>query len=447
MSFEFRWNAYADQPHNVAIRKERLRHHFKHAGTYVGLLISNTRKLIPILLRYRQYRKKMYQEQVEIGNPFALSVSPAGERNEDVLELLKEIGIRRSLVRIPSWEKDKLSVYEEFSRLLHNNNIEHTAALLQRRDDVFDPSGWLYFLEEVFSRLNKTASFFEIGHAWNRTKWGVWDYKEYLKLALPAVSLAEKYGVKLVGPAVIDFEFHLYSPVMGVIPFDKLSSLLYVDRMGAPENAQFGWDTSRKVALLKAVIDSCSREERELWITEVNWPLKGTGKYSPASGKPNVSEEEQANYLVRYYIICLASGFIDRIYWWQLVAPGYGLVDSCEKKWRKRPGFYAKKTMVSLLEGSIFTGKIPHPQAMIFLFHKGEERFAVCWTNQKMGTVLFFKYGQEGKDNTATNKTVPIADNFFSSRIIRVMNRDGEEIPFQHDRIEINGSPKYIFLE
>jgi len=365
----------------------------------------------------------MYKDPVRIESPFALSVSPSEERAEEVLECLKETGIRKSLVRIPSWEKGKLIIFEKFFELLLEHRIELIIALLQQRDDVLNPSRWEHFLEDIFSRFGRVSSFFEIGHAWNRTKWGVWDYREYLKLALPAISLAEKYHVKLVGPAVIDFEFHLYSPVLDVIPFDKVSSLLYVDRMGAPENSQFGWDTSRKVALLKAVVDGSSGRERDLWITEVNWPLKGTGKYSPASGKPNVSEEEQASYLVRYFILCLASGFVERVYWWQLVAPGYGLIDSRKKEWRKRPSFYAMKTMVALLEGSTFTGKVQHPEEMIFSFRRGKESFVVCWTKGA------------------------VSGHVFSRRIIRVLSRDGEEIPFKDNQIKIDGSPKYVFLE
>ena len=423
MSFQFRWNEYADQPHNVALRKERFRYHLKHTGSYFSLAGSNLRRAVPVLSLYRKYRKRMYNEPVRIGSPFALSVSPHKERAEEVVELLKETGIRKTLVRIPSWEMDKFDDFEWFFEVLNEEGFEITAALLQQRDDVLDLSKWKDYLEEVFSRFKKSASFFEVGHAWNRTKWGLWNYKEYLKLSGSAQELANKNGVKLVGPAVIDFEFHLYPPVLAKVSFDKVSSLLYVDRMGAPENKQSGWDTSKKVALLKAVIDGTSRQERDLWITEVNWPLKDTGKYSPAAGKPNVSEEEQADYMVRYYILCLASGFVERIYWWQLVAPGYGLVDSRPKEWRKRPGFYAMKTMAGFLDGSTFTGKVPHPQALIFFFQKENENFAACWT------------------------TGEACDYAFPGRILRVISRDGDEISVRDNWAKIDGSPKYVFFE
>lgn len=423
MHFLFEWNPYADQPHNIAPRKERLKHHLRHADTYFSLAASNLRRAAPVLTLYRKYRKKMYKGQVQIDDPFSLSVSLHGGREDEIVSLLDEIDVRRTLIRIFSWESSGLAQCQRFSKLLFSRDKEVTLALLQNREDVISPSRWSSFLEDVFSRFHSHVSFFEVGHAWNRTKWGVWDYREYLRLARPAVHLAKKYGVKIVGPAVIDFEFHLYPAVLAEVNFDKISSLLYVDRMGAPEEKQFGWDTSKKIALLKAVVDGSAKRSQDLWITEVNWPLKGTGKYSPASGKPNVSEEEQADYLVRYYILCVCSGFVQRVYWWQLVAPGYGLVDSRGREWRKRPGFYAMKTMAAHLRGSTFLRKKDHPQAELFSFSRGEKNFVVCWSSNSAVTYR------------------------FPRKIVRVINRDGKEISCLENRVEIDGSPKYVFLD
>jgi len=420
---KFRWNIYADQPHNIASRSERLKHHFKYGASYVSLVASNLRWAYPVLSLYRKYMGRMYREPTRIINPFAVSVSPADERNEEVIKDLKDTGVNKTLVRIPSWERKNLGPYETFIELLLMNKFEVTIAMLQNREDVLRPIGWQSFVKEVFSRFERKSSFFEIGHAWNRTKWGVWDYKEYLKLATAAFSLAQDHGVKLVGPAVIDFEFHLYPAVLKAIPFDKVSSLLYVDRQGAPENAQFGWTTAKKVALVKAIIDSCSRKGRDCWITEVNWPLKGTGKYSPASGKPNVSEDQQADYLVRYFVICLASGFVERIYWWQLVAPGYGLIDSRSKEWRRRPSFRALKTLITHLESCTFTGKNSNSSAEMYHFSRGNENFALCWTKG------------------------PPCDYVFSKNVSRVLDREGKEDFFIFDKVKITESPKYVFFE
>jgi hypothetical protein len=415
MSFPFAWNDLADQPHNVAPRRERFRHHLKHAGSYLGLAAADSALAIPVLRRCRRYLKTMHRRPLEIGTPFAVSCSPAGARNDEVVQLLKGAGIRQTLVRIPSWERGDLRRYEEFIRLLRREGLDVVAALLQRRDDVLDPASWAGFLGDVFSAFSSLCSHFEVGHAWNRTKWGVWNQREYIALAKAAVPLAEKQAARLVGPAVIDFEFHLYPPTLRAVSFDKVSSLLYVDRTGAPENAQFGWTAAMKTALLKAIADTACSEPRGCWITEMNWPLTGAGEYSPAPGKPCVSEEEQANYLVRYFVICLAGGFVERIYWWQLVAPGYGLIDSRGPQWRKRPGYLALRQMAQLLEGSRFEGKAADARAEVFWFRKGDRQFAVCWKRQGTGEYEFSPpprliIGRDGEERPAGRATVPIGE-------------------------------------
>jgi hypothetical protein len=227
---------------------------------------------------------------------------------------------------------------------------------------------------------------------------------------------------------VIDFEFHLYPPTLRVLPFDTSSSLLYVDRVGAPENAQHGYTAAMKVALFKAYTEVSARRPLGCRITEVNWPLAGTGPYSPASGRPNVSEGEQADYLVRYYIICLASGLIERVTWWQLVAPGYGLVDSREEPWRRRPSWFALRTMVAELAGAEFTGKDAGRAeraewgAEIYRFRKAGREFAVCWTN---GAPAEIDLGR------------PAA---------RILDRDGREIAGGSGSVKVERNLKYVFF-
>jgi hypothetical protein len=422
MSFPFSWNEFADQPHNVAPRRDRLRYHLRHAGSYFSMIARDLAVAAPALKRYRAYMKAMHRRPVEIGSPFAVSCSHAPGRDDEVVQALKSAGIRRTLVRVPSWERDDLARHASFVELLHREGLDVAIALLQRRDDVLNPADWEGFLADTFSMLSSAASHFEVGHAWNRTKWGVWDWREYMSLAQPALALAPKHGVKLVGPAVIDFEFHLYPPTLAKLPFDKISSLLYVDRSGAPESAQFGWTMAKKLALWKAVVDRSLPSPRDCWITEFNWPLEGTGKYSPAPGKPSVTEEVQANYLVRYFVIGAASGIVERMYWWQLAAPGYGLIDSRESDWRRRPGYFALRTLVRQVGGSRFEGKAEPAPAEIFYFRKGSEKFAVCWTVR--GEV----------------------EHSFSETPRVIIGRGGDERPAGPGPIRIDERPQYVFF-
>jgi hypothetical protein len=423
MSFRFEWNPYADQPHNVAPRSERFRRHLRHAGSYFGIAGANLRRAVPVLRRYGKTMKSMHRVPVAVPpGAFGCSVSPAGPEDARVCALLAETGASQTLVRVPSWERERLADVEIFVRGLRDRGIEVALALLQRRDDVFDPGSWRGFLEEVFSRFGASASVIEIGHAWNRTKWGVWDHREYLRLAEPAFELAPRFGARLAGPAVIDFEFHLYPVTLPRLPFDKITSLLYVDRMGAPENAQCGWTATKKLALLKAVTDSSASGSRDLWITEFNWPLAGTGPYSPAAGKPNVSEEEQADFLVRYYVPVLASGLVEKVFWWQLAAPGYGLVDTRENPWRRRPAFAAFRELRSRIEGSVFERRDQDDAAEVFRFRKDGRAFAVAWM---AGTP---------------------AGRVFEEPIEAVFDRAGRPLAFSGRAISLNGSPKYVLF-
>lgn len=419
----FRWNPYADQPHNVAPKSERLGHHFRHLGTYLSLFGDNLYYAAPVLRRYRSYMKTLFGSARDIDDPFGLAFSAPSRNTGDVLDCFREMGIGKALIRIPSWERNRLSLYQEILKSCRDRGLEIVAALLQRREDILHPETWRGFLSSVFEKLGPLVSHFEIGHAWNRTKWGVWDHREYLSLAEAAYSISRDYNIKLAGPAVIDFEFHLYPSVLKRIPFDVFSSLLYVDRMGAPENRQAGWDLRKKAALLKAIVDTCGRARNELWVTEMNWPLKGTGRYSPASGKPNVSESDQADYLVRYYVLCLASGFIHRIYWWQLAAPGYGLIDTRNGIWRKRPSYLAMKEMVDRLQYSRFIRKLPHPDASLFLFIKKGHPFLIAWTLR------------------------PSLQIRFSVKPASVKSLIGEPLPVHDKTVALDGSPRYIIFE
>ncbi len=421
---EFRWNPYADQPHNIASREERFRRHFQYTGGYLRLLWANWKKAGPVLSRYFHYRRKLFSRPVRFSSPIGLAVSPDSGRWELILSSLREAEIRRTLVRIPSWHKDNLQVYRNFLSMLRDNGMDVTVSLLQCRDDVLNPESWRRFLNVVFERTGEFCRYFEIGHAWNRTKWGVWDYREYLKLAREAAAAAREFGFGIIGPAVIDFEFHLYPPVLQLVDFEKISSLLYVDRVGAPENRQFGWDALQKAVLLKAVADACSRAPKGVWITEFNWPLKGTGKYSPASGRPNVSETKQADYLIRYAAPVLCSGLVERMYWWQLAAPGYGLIDPRSGGWRKRPAFFAFKELIHILTGAEFYEHSWQGPIQLFRFRKDSGEWIIAWSGSQGSSVE------------------------FDRKPARILNREGRFLPVPSgSRIFLSGSPSYLFFD
>jgi hypothetical protein len=113
-------------------------------------------------------------------------------------------------------------------------------------------------------------------------------------------------------------------------------------------------------------------------VTEVNWPLR-EGPHAPAGRDVAVDEQQAADYLVRFYLPLLASGFVERIYWWQLVARGYGLLVAEAGTLRRRPAFHALATLQRMLAGATAVGTLPAPPAASlsrFAAADGGERLA-----------------------------------------------------------------------
>ncbi len=218
------------------------------------------------------------------------------------------------------------------ARDLHARGLEVSFALPQNRDLVRDPARWRRALEEIAPRFTPYGRHFQIGQAINRSKWGIWNVREYVALARIAEEVLRPLSRHRAAGPVRD---RLRVPRHGRraqpaadagFRFDAVSSLLYVDRRGAPENRQAGLDTVDKVLLLKAIAETARNSTGRCWITEVNWPLK-EGPHSPAGRDVSVDEEAQADYLVRYYLLALGTGKVERVFWWQVMARGYGLVD------------------------------------------------------------------------------------------------------------------------
>src|ERR1700709_906817 len=73
--------------------------------------------------------------------------------------------------------------------------------------------------------------------------------------------------------------------------------------------------------------------------------------------------------MVGYYLLTQGTGLVARVFWWQLVARGYGLVDPTDPASpRRRPAFHALKTMVRELDGARLLAVLPAPPP-VRLYH------------------------------------------------------------------------------
>ncbi|MEJ2086521.1 MAG: hypothetical protein P8Y44_12730, partial [Acidobacteriota bacterium] len=424
------WDRLSDQPHQHASRIERLsvrlgdaRFHLREAGAAIGALPK-------VWTRYRELKEALYQQPI-LWSGAGIAVRPWPENPDALLGALDLLGVKRVMLRLHPWQEDDEHELE-LARELVRRGFELAFSLPQNRELVRDRERWRAAVSRIASQFAPLGRQFQIGQAINRSKWGVWNYREYLDLARDAGDILRRQPqVELMGPAVIDYELHRTAGVVNLaaegVFFDILASLLYVDRRGAPENRQLGFDTVDKVTQLRAIAETAESCGGRSWITEVNWPL-WEGPHSPAGKTVSVDEQTQADYLSRFYLLALASGMAERVYWWQLVARGYGLmVADGDGSLRRRPSFHALATLHNQLQGSIFHGPQPiaHP-GRLYRFRSPEGRaILVAWTAD--GSVM---------------------DIDLPRPAARVIDRDGHETGRPEERtITIHGSPRYIWLE
>ena len=420
------WDRLSDQPHQHAGRAQRLAVRLADAGDHARSVAAALAAAPRIWRRYRQLAGDVRREP----HPWqgvGVALRPHEEDPEGLLAAIEELGVGPLLLRLHPWQREH-DAEERLAARLAEAGHELTFALPQTRELVRDRERWRSAVEELSERFRPYGRRFQVGQAINRSKWGVWTYGEYLELAAAAAEvLRRRPGTEVLGPAVIDFEPHATAAVLNrrrpAVRFDAVSSLLYVDRRGAPENRQLGLDTAGKVALLHAIAETARNGAGRTWITEVNWPL-WEGPHSPAGRDVAVDEETQADYLARYYLLALATGMVERVFWWQLAARGYGLLDPGETGLRRRPAFRAMRTLVRHLEGCLCLGPVaaPEPARLLGFRRSDGVELVAAWST-----------------GDPTQAALPRA-------AAEIVSRDGEPAPAAGRQIEISGSPRLVRL-
>jgi tRNA A-37 threonylcarbamoyl transferase component Bud32 len=427
------WDHLSDQPHQHAGRLDKLRVRLADARSHGVEAAAVAGASTRIWRRYRQLKAGLHAAPVDFAG-IGVCLRPWPENPAALLALVEELGARHALLRLHPWEDDP-AAEEELARELHARGLEVSFALPQNRELVRDPARWHRSLEAIAPRFTPYGRHFQVGQAINRSKWGIWNVREYVELARAAEEVFRPYpGVELLGPSVIDFEYHVTAAVLNLrdpgFRFDAVSALLYVDRRGAPENRQAGLDTEDKALLLRAIAETARNVVHEkagrCWITEVNWPLR-EGPHSPAGRDVSVDEEAQADYLVRYYLLTLGTGMVERVFWWQVVARGYGLVDPADPaRPRRRPSFHALKTLVRELDGARLEEVLAAPPpARLYRFRRADgAEVVVGWS--------------------ATDRP---ARAMLPRPAVIVIGRDGEERRAPEGvEVDIDASPRYFRL-
>jgi len=398
------WDSFSDQPYRISDktfkRRERLRQ-------WPELLkVALTALVFFPLGRLGMYfpRRERFPEG---GRFFGMSVNLDKEPETSPM-LIEELGVTHLLMRIPLWDMENLERYAVFAEQFGSDK-EWVIVLMQDRALLGRDEQLRRRVEAVFRRC-AFAKTFQFGIAINRYKWGYMTPGEYLRQYRVVWELKENQfpHYRLLGPSVIDYEYHITVRALFngfKLRFDALSALLYVDRRGAPENRQAGLNLVGKLRFLGTLGRlSFKVREKRIWVTETNWPIKETAPYTPTSEKECVDEHLHAAYMVRYYLLALAEGEVEAVFWHQLVAPGFGLLDSREGL-RKRPAFFAFVTMHRLLKAAVFQELRQEGAIYTALFTEGSRELRVLWCNGTTAAV------PDGADRLIgmTGESVPVS--------------------------------------
>jgi hypothetical protein len=432
------WDEKSAQPISTMRPKDRRR--FRKSCDTLRIVAATLGAMPGVWQEYRSLLRDCYGKPVEMRNRVGISISPNPKTLDREMSLLEELGSLPVLIRFCCHEtEERRNFLARLVEDLHKNGHPVSISLVQNRRAVIEPGQWALFVSAVLDRVAGHVEQVEIGHAINRVKWGIWNLDEHRRLIDGIAKIKDTYQrLSFIGPAAIDFEYPYLLAALKNIPdslhLSALSHHLYVDRRGAPENAQGGFSALEKFALARAIARNSGVCDDKLIVSEVNWPLKGTGEYSPVTSPyespgprfndPSVSESEYANYMIRYLLIAICSGMVDRVFWWRLVARGFGLVDDTDpEKWRNRSAFIMFRHFLSLLGSATFAGKLPSSEgAHLFVFTLPDKR-KVC-----------VAYSCEGDRQIG-----------LPFECSHVTNTEGETIAGIGPSVRISGAPVYLF--
>ena len=345
-----KWDYFSDQPYQIQDRQFKKKMKQKNRFQILTTILLSIILLPLFAIRLIFPTKK---KSIKLSDFFGIGINL--DKGKEQLEILKELKLTNINIRFPVSEIDNIDKYIDFVSGFKEYKILIT--VLQNRENIENLELFqknIYLIFEKFSEIGIVE--FQIGNAINRSKWGFFSISEYLKFYQIAFQVRNQYfpNIKLIGSSVIDFEF--YNTIHTLfnfkkIYFDSVSSLLYVDRRGQPENTQsIFFNLENKIKLLFQIVETSSKTSNSIYITETNYPISDTEPYTPTSQFETVSLTEYSNFMVRYFLISIATQKVEKVFWHQLISAGYGLIDNRGKSLKKYPAFQSLKILLETLE-------------------------------------------------------------------------------------------------
>jgi hypothetical protein len=124
--------------------------------------------------------------------------------------------------------------------------------------------------------------------------------------------------------------------------------------------------------------------------------------------------------MLRYLLIAICSGIVERVFWWRLAAFGYGLVDDSDaEQWRERPAYKMLKEFLAWVGAATFEKRLElgDKGAVAFEFSESGKKFWLAYTS---GTECEVEFPAEiTRAEDAMGEKVEIGD----GRLIKLSGR------------------------
>jgi hypothetical protein len=344
---QFIWDKYSDQP-SILTKEQKKALKVGHKLDFIKLLLTNLIYFPYLFLKYlitKQSVKKI------TANHFFYGLCVNLDKGDIQYSLIEELGVKSLQIRVFLNDMKNIDSYVDFAKGFGSDK-QILITIIQSRNHILNKELLEKDITIIFKKFKGITNEFQIGNAINRIKWGFVSIDEYLIFYKTIQDIRDKSfkHIKLIGSSVIDFEYYFTIRTLfnnSSIYYDKIASLLYVDRRGSPYNTQYGFfNLKQKINFLYTIVKSSSKTNDDIYITETNYPLQNTAPYAPTSEKECVSEDDYAKFMLEYFDIAKQSGKISKVFWHQLIAPGYGLVDNRDRKIRKTKAYYKFKSII-----------------------------------------------------------------------------------------------------
>lgn len=334
-----------------------------------------------------------------------------------ILDRLAELAVRNVRIDISYGDEDG-PVERLLSRLLATG-LQVMIHLVQPFDEARMMSSldcqqrWRQFVRRIVERFGAQASSIEVGTTINRRRWTGYDTEGFFvawRIAHDEIRAGE---IRLAGPNITDFE-----PIYTISVLDRLAheqrlpdcytNNLFSERVTEPERFDhriLGIGAARKLQvnlvkkarmLHKVVTEHGIREQVS---PAAFWTLPRIERLLVDS------EDKQADYLSRYFVLLAASGALHKAFWGPLLCWREGLIDDGSGRYPElerithyrsvtgdrndfscRPAFAALKQFNALIPGTVYEAPLQTADGIeVHAFRSEHHLIHVAWTGNGKG--------------------------------------------------------------